>query len=71
MKKTLTARQFKSNIGKAVESQEMEGIIYISKFVTEQIRAQTSFLIISPLRERFLSKGEVLCTHCFVTYGIY
>jgi hypothetical protein len=68
---TLTVRQFQSNIGRAVESQETEGVIYISMFVTEQIRAHTSFLIISPLRERFVSKGEVVCIQCVVTCGIY
>jgi len=67
----LTVRQFKSNILKAVESQEMEGVIYISKFVTEQIRAQISFLIISPLRESFVSKRELVCTRCFVTCCTY
>ena len=49
----------------------MEGVIYISKFVTEQIRTHTSFLIISPLRERFVSKGEFVCIRCFVTSGTY
>jgi len=49
-----------------LKSQEMEDAIYISKFVTEQIRAQTLFLIISSLCERFVSKGEIVCTHCLV-----